>query len=374
MASGADRTMTSPHFTRAAVFHGPQHPLEIQTLPLPDPTEGQVLVRILCTTVCGSDLHSVSGRRSSPAPSILGHEMVGQVIAVGAGGAREYGSSRAIVPGDRISWSMVWSCGTCFYCSRQLRPKCERLMKFGHERTGSAFPLMGGFAEHCLLPAGTAIFPVPDNVPDEVASPANCATATVAAMFRTAPGVEGQPVVVYGAGMLGLTACAMARERNAASVLAIDTDPNRRDLAARFGADCTLDGGGREAAIVFDLTGHPDAMEAGFEMLRPGGCLILAGAVFPSRALAISAEQIVRRMIRIEGVYNYAPEDLGVALAFLSRTAGRYPFRELVQRTFPLHEINEAIAYAEQHKPPRVAIRTDPSRLPARATSTAAFR
>lgn len=364
--------MHLPQATRAAVFQGPRQPIDIQPLPLPELRAGQVLVRILCTTVCGSDLHSFYGRRSAPVPSILGHEMVGQVIAVGPGGAQAYGTSRAIVPGGRISWSMVWSCGTCFFCSRQLRPKCEHLMKFGHERTDSAFPLAGGFADHCVLPAGTAIFPVPDNVPDEVASPANCATATVAAMFRTAPPVQGEAVVIYGAGMLGVTACAMAREQQAATVIAIDTNEARCSLATRFGAHLTLDGNlpaphlkdqvhqltaGRGAAITFDLTGHPDAMEAAFELLRPGGCFVLAGAVFPARPLSLSAEQIVRRMIRIEGVYNYAPEDLGTALAFLGSAVDRYPFHELVHCDFPLSAINEAFAYAEQHKPPRVAIR-----------------
>jgi alcohol dehydrogenase len=116
---------------------------------------------------------------------------------------------------------------------------------------------------------------------------------------------------------------------------------------------------GRGADLVFDLTGSPEAMEAGFELLRPGGQFVLAGAVYPARPLSISAEQIVRRMIRITGVYNYAPEDLGSALTFLESAVSLYPFDELVGRTFPLDSIQEAFEFAEYQRPPRVAIRMD---------------
>jgi alcohol dehydrogenase len=232
--------------------------------------------------------------------------------------------------------------------------------------------LIGGFAEFCFLPERTAICRVPVNVPDEVASPANCATSTVAAVVRHAGSLAGANVVVYGAGMLGLTACAMAKQQRAAQVIAVETDPRRAELARRFGADQVLDGGagkvdlalavknltaGRGAEFVLEFTGVPEAMEAGFELLRFGGRFVMAGATFPARPIPLDAEQLVRRMIRMQGVYNYEAQDLKAALSFLSDAIARYPFAELVGQSFRLDEIQEAFDYAENVKPPRVALR-----------------
>jgi alcohol dehydrogenase len=352
----------------AAVFRSAGEPLALEHFPLPGLKGHEALVRIRCATICGSDLHSFFGRRHSPAPSVLGHEMVGGIAAAGPDGVFDYRGAR-LQTGDRVTWSMVWSCGKCFYCRHGLRPKCERLMKFGHEAIVAGRALVGGMAEYCHLPEGTAIFRVPGNVPDTVASPSNCATATVAAVLRNAGPVAGEVVAVIGAGMLGLTACAMAAEQGAAHVIAIEPDTRRRELALRFGANRAIDSAdadvaaqvkkashGRGACLVLEFAGLPEAVELGLGLLRMGGRAILAGSTFPARPVQISAEQLVRRMIRIAGVYNYAPEDLEAALEFLSRTIARYPFEELVSARYPLREANQAMAYAEKERPPRVAL------------------
>ncbi len=361
---------TLPPFSRAAVFHSPGERLEITRFPVRTPQGGEVVVRILCTTLCGSDLHSRFGRRPSPAPCILGHEMVGEICAAGPDGALDH-SGQSLSAGDRVTWSMVWSCGACHYCARGLRQKCEKLVKFGHEPVQPGRELSGGLAEYCVLPTGTSIFRVPDNLPDEVASPANCATATVAAVCRTAGSLAGHTAVVYGAGMLGLTACAMVAEAGATAVLAIEKDAQRAALAPLFGAHLVLDGNlparslreavlaltdGRGADMVFDFTGMPEAMESGFELLGIGGRFLLAGATFPSRAMQLPAEQLVRRLIRVEGVYNYLPEDLNAALQFLASSLGRYPFQRLTERRFGLEDADAAFHLAEADRPPRVAV------------------
>lgn len=358
--------MTFPLSSEAAVFHAPGEPLRLERYAIDAPWEGEALVRIVCATICGSDLHTYYGRRPAPAPSVLGHEMVGEVVALGPGGMRSW-EGDALQVGDRVTWSMVWSCGTCLYCGAGLPAKCERLMKFGHERIGGGRDLLGGFATHCRLPAGTAVFRVPGGLPDEVASPANCATATVAAVVREAGAIGGETVVVLGAGMLGLTACTMARENGARQVIAVEPDPARRALALRFGADTAMAvgasepvralTGGRGAEVVLDFCGRPEAIESAWPMLRFGGRLVLAGTVFPARDLALPAEQIVRRMLRISGVYNYAPQDLAAALAFLDGAHRRYPFAELAGGVFSLSEIEQAFDYAEHERPPRVVVR-----------------
>jgi putative phosphonate catabolism associated alcohol dehydrogenase len=356
--------------SRAAVFHGAGEPLLLEEFPIPELNAGEALVRIRCATICGSDLHSYFGRRPSPAPCVIGHEMVGEIAGIGSGGVFDY-RGRPLVLGERVTWSMVWSCGECFYCTHELRPKCEHLMKFGHERISPARALTGGMAEYSHLPPHTAIFKVPSELPDCVATPANCATATVAAVFRNAGSVVGAAVVIHGAGMLGLTACAMAAFGGARHILAIEPDERRRDQALRFGATAAVDSAlppdqilqivkgasdGRGADIGLELAGFPESIELGVRLLRTGGRFVLAGSTFPGRPVRLPAQDLVRRMIRIEGVYNYSPEDLESALAFLSRVVNLHSFESLVGKSFHLSEANAAMHFAENDRPPRVAL------------------
>ena len=183
-----------PTISRAAVFHAAGQPLVLETFPVPQPQGSEAIVRVCCATVCGSDLHSFSGRRHAPTPSVLGHEMVAEIVATGPAGVNDF-RGRPLALGDRVTWSMVWSCGECFYCQHGIRPKCERLLKFGHEKIIPGRALIGGLAEYCHLPEGTAIFKVPANVPDAVASPANCATVdrgSRASPRRLLPGAIGR--------------------------------------------------------------------------------------------------------------------------------------------------------------------------------------
>jgi len=359
-----------PDVSRAAVFHGVGQGLTLENIPVPQPKGSEAIVRLRCTTICGSDLHTFYGRRPSPVPSILGHEMVGEIVDIGPAGVKDFGG-RPLALGDRVTWSVVWSCGECFYCRRGLRTKCERLLKYGHERIIPGRALIGGLAEHCHLLQGTAIFNVPQDLPDTVAGPANCATATVAAVFRNAGPCRDQSVVIHGAGMLGLTACAMAAADGAAELIVLEPDAERRALASRFGATAVLDPTVPDEEVrrrILDLThnrgtdlgmefsGCPEAMELGIRLLREGGRFVMAGATFPSRPIQLAGEQLVRRMLRITGVYNYQPEDLETALAFLAANQRRYPFAELVGKVFALDEANAAFAYAEHHRSPRIAV------------------
>jgi threonine dehydrogenase-like Zn-dependent dehydrogenase len=113
---------------------------------------------------------------------------------------------------------------------------------------------------------------------------------------------------------------------------------------------------GRGADVSIELSGYPEAIESGLQLLRMGGRSIIAGATFPSRPVQLSGEQLVRRLLRMIGVYNYEPEDLERALEFLAGSQGRYPFEQLVGESFSLEQVNAAFEYAEQQRPPRVAI------------------
>jgi alcohol dehydrogenase len=210
---------------------------------------------------------------------------------------------------------------------------------------------------------------VPDEVPDRVAAPASCATATVAALLRAGGPVAGRSVVVLGAGVLGVTACAMARAAGADLVLAVDPDAACRSRAMAFGATDALpaDPGslaaavadrtdGRGADVVLELAGVAESVRAGLSLVRTGGVLLLAGTVAPTPAVALDPEAVVRRMLTIRGVHNYHPRDLPTALAFLSGPGRAYPFDTLVQAEYPLEEARQAFTRAQLHPGLRVAV------------------
>jgi len=359
-----------PDNSRAILFHESGRPLELRHYPLPQLAPGEVLVRITCCTLCGSDVHTLEGRRSTPTPTILGHEILGRVAALPSESVVCDHDGTPLEVGDRVTWSIAASCGDCFFCQGGLPQKCERLFKYGHEKITDRHPLSGGLADYCHLAAGTAIFGVPPSLSDTVACPANCATATVAAAMRYAGSCADRSVLIQGAGMLGLTASAIAASRGASEVIVCDKLPDRLELAHRFGATQTAvadDGdslrtavdqttSGRGVDIAIDLTGAPAAVEAGVELLRIGGRYVLVGAVYPARPLSISAETIVRRLLSIQGLHNYTPTDLRTALQFLQQNHERYPFEGLVSQTFSLEEADGAFAHASRSGAMRVAV------------------
>ncbi|WP_039961772.1 zinc-binding dehydrogenase [Rhodopirellula europaea] len=333
--------------------------------------EGQVLVRVLCCTLCGSDLHTVSGRRKGHDHGVLGHEIVGEVI----GWCGEFTPSDyhgvPLQIGQRVTWAMSVGCEHCFYCSNDLNQKCDSLFKYGHEAS-HGHPT-GGLSEHCVLVAGTPIFPVPDELTNEVVAPVNCATATVSAALRLVNQthrVKHATVLVVGAGMLGLTAAAQLNEAGAARIVVADPNAGRAELAQSFGATDLIVGetaderqsmlqemtNGRGADIAIDFAGMTTAVNACLDSVRMGGCVVLVGSVFPSDPIALYPEQAIRRMLTIRGLHNYLPRDLDDGLRFLERNHQRFPFDTLVGKGFPLREVEQAFEYAMEQRPVRVAV------------------
>ena len=350
--------MTS-RLCNAAVFHEAGTRLRIEQFPLPDAIEpGAALCRIRMSTICGSDLHTISGRRQEPTPLILGHEIMGEIVALGEGLDRDrFGD--ALKPGDRATWSIMACCGKCFYCQRGLPQKCEHLRKYGHSRCTEPPYLTGGYAEYiCLLP-GTAIYRIPDTLPDEVATPANCALSTVINAAETIGLSRGETVLIQGAGLLGLNLVALAAEAGAKKIIVTDVKQSRLELAARFGADVCLDvaescdeevvsniadqTGGYGADVAFEVSGAASVVAQAMDALRIGGRYLIAGLVMPGADLGIEGNQVTRKYLTIKGIHNYHPDHLGKALTFLAKCHQKYPYRELVGKTYALTEINEAV-------------------------------
>lgn len=349
---------TDPHTTtdvgrppsaRYARWDGVGLPTSVHATPVPtDLAPGELLVGIDFATVCGSDVHTVTGRRVSPSPSILGHEQVGRVLALGAGPAPLTTGGDPVTVGMRVVWSVTDSCGTCPRCLAGAPQKCLHLRKYGHEPVGDDWLLNGGFATHCLVRSGTAVTAVPDELPDEVASPASCATATVVAVLRAAGRpLTGSRVLVSGAGMLGLTAVAIAHHAGA-EVTAVDPHPARRELALAFGADRVLapDQATPEVDVAVELSGAATSVAACLDALDVGGVLVLAGSVSPGPAVPLDPERVVRRLLTVVGVHNYRAVDLADAVDFLATHHRDHPFAALVEGRWALDQLDLALAAA----------------------------
>lgn len=345
--------------------------MALRAFPLPRALpDGAALCRIRLSTICGSDLHTVLGRRVEPVPSVLGHESVGEVAALGAGA--RYWDGTPLALGDRVSWSVMASCGVCAMCVRGLPQKCLHLLKYGHSATSVWPGLTGGYAEYIYLFPGTGIFAVPPGLDDAVAAPANCALATVVCGIEAIGGAHpGDRVLILGAGLLGTYLAALAAEAGAAQVLVADRSPDRAAAAARFGATATLASaepaeiaawarertGGEGVSAAFEVCGDPCAVPAAVEALRVGGRLLVAGLVTPGSTFTLDGNQITRKLLTVCGIHNYHPRHLGEGLAFLARTARQYPYAELVAPILPLDAINEALHRAEANPAPRVGVR-----------------
>jgi alcohol dehydrogenase len=293
--------------------------------------------------------------------------MVGEIVAVGSQAPRRDLLDQPLGLGDRVSWAVVANCGQCAMCQHDLPQKCLQSVKYGHEAFRPGLELVGGLAEHCLLVAGTQIVRWPSQVPLAVACPASCATSTAMAALEQVPQLAGASLVVLGAGLLGLTTCAIAASRGATRIVCVDPVADRRALAQRFGATSVCEPAELVAHIhslteglgcdaVIEMSGADTAFQAALAAMRIGGMLVLVGSVFPAPPVAVQVEQFVRRCVRIHGVHNYAPRHLGQAVDFLSQNHTRYPFADIVADWWPLAEYRLAFERASQPGVVRVGV------------------
>lgn len=348
-------------------FEGPGIALSEQVHDLRALQPGEILVRNLYTTICGSDLHTFCGIRKEACPTVLGHEITGRIMEIGAGHRGTDSAGNILQIGDTVTWSVFSSDETSELALRGMPQKGQQLFKYGHAKIENAEVFHGGLSEYCFLKKGTAILKIPPEMPLPVAATINCAIATVAGAIRLAGNIKGKRVLISGAGLLGLACAAMCREDGADDVVLADIDRARLKQSLNFGANNTInlrdDASGTENNsitgfdIAFDMSGAPDAMEYGLSKLTVGGVAVWVGAVFSTRKVEINAESIIRNIITIKGLHNYNFQDFSSALDFMSLNWNKYPFASIVEKEFPLSRAHEAFEFALASKPIRVGVR-----------------
>lgn len=352
-------TREHPPLTRM-VFDGPGQPhRQVIRHQAPRLAPGEFLVRLTLATICGSDLHTYEGRRSAPTPCVLGHEGVGVITDCGSPE-----DARSI--GRRITWTLTETCGGCPACqSWDLPQKCDSLFKYGHASLDEGAGYNGCFASHIVLKPGTRKVFLPDDLPDHLVAPANCALATMVAALEKVPSNAGR-VLIQGAGLLGIYGCALLRDRRVKEVWVSDPVASRLALIEDFGGRALSDDKKRTGTFdaVIEVAGVPEVLEEGLQLLRPGGTYVLAGMVHDDTALQLKGVDLVRGCLTLVGVHNYAARHLEAGIRFLTRANHHFPWDQLVSPPVPLSQIDEAFALSQSRKWPRVSVvpvTTDPS-------------
>ena len=275
---------------RAAVLPAVGAPLKITEISLPEPGRGQVRVRLAAAGVCHSDLSLSNGTMRVPVPAVLGHEGAGTVVSVGDGVTH-------VAPGDGVVLNWAPSCGSCHACAIGEVWLCaDALTGSGrvHAAAADGTDLHPGlnvaaFAEETVVGAN-CVLPVPDGVPLTDAALLGCAVLTgYGAVHNAARVREGESVVVFGVGGVGLATLQSARIAGAGPVIAVDVSPEKEELARRAGAteyvvasDTTAREiraltGKRGADVAIECVGRAATIRAAWDSTRRGGRTVVVG-------------------------------------------------------------------------------------------------
>lgn len=263
---------------RAVRLAAPGRPVEDAALPVPPVGPTDVLVRVRAAGICHSDVHYRAGRSPvDPLPLTLGHEVAGEIVAVGA----------QVVThsvGDAVCLHYLVTCGTCDDCVHEREMFCARGRMLGHFTDG-------GWAEYIAVPARNAV-PMPHNLSFPHAAVMMCSSATSLHALRKGRLARGDTVLVVGAGGLGMSAVQLARLHGAAHVIAVDRDEAKLALAARLGAlpvnasrrtpatvaaEVRARTGGRGVDVAVELVGHNDTVQIALKSLAPRGRAVVVG-------------------------------------------------------------------------------------------------
>jgi len=323
-------------------------PLRLMERPTPKPTGTEVLLKVIAAGVCHSDLHISDGQydlgggkflkladRGVKLPLTMGHENIGEVVAVGP-------DAKGVKVGDRRLVHPWLGCGECAVCRRGDEQFCRTAFSIGVFRPG-------GYADHLLVPHPRYLFDI-GNIPPEKAAPLACSgITTYGALKKVGPVLQEEPVVMIGAGGLGLMCLALHRLMGGKAAIVVDIDPVKREAARKGGAQATIDGGAPDAAkqiieatkggawAVIDLVGASRTVQLGLDSIVKGGKVIVVGLY--GGDITIPTPFFPLRALTIQGSYVGSLTEMGELLDLARRKGAP----DLPVHTRPLAAVNDAL-------------------------------
>jgi S-(hydroxymethyl)glutathione dehydrogenase/alcohol dehydrogenase len=338
---------------RAAVLSAVGAPLEITGIELPEPGPGQVRVRLAAAGVCHSDLSLSTGTLRIPVPAVLGHEGAGTVVSVGEGVTH-------VATGDGVVLNWAPSCGTCHLCLIGEGWLCANALTGAgaiHARTADGTELhpglnVGAFAEETVVP-GNCVLPLPDGIPLTDGALLGCAVLTgYGAVHHCARVREGESVVVFGAGGVGLAVLQSARIAGAATVIAVDVSPEKEELARAAGATEYLVSsagtakeirgltGGQGADVAVECVGRALTIRTAWESTRRGGRTTVVGIGGTDQQVTFNALELFHWGRTLSGCV-YGNSDPAKDLPVLAEhiRAGRFDLSAMVTERIGLDGI-----------------------------------
>lgn len=360
---------------KAAVLYEAKKPLQVIDLEQGPPMPGEVVVRMGAAGICASDHHVMQGTAQLPMPVVLGHEGAGTVVATTAG-------VRNVAPGDRCILSFISNCGHCHTCRSGNPQLCLTNRATGARQFDGTLRLKDGegneihqmskigvFAESLVAPA-QACYPIPDDVPMDVAALIGCCVTTGVGAVINQPGLKpGATVAVFGVGGVGLNVVQGARVMNASRIIAVDILPGKLEFARRFGATDVINamdvepvaaireltGGGVDWA--FDAFGGSVTISQAFDCLGPVGTAVMVGLAPVGQKAAIDMVDLVRNQKTLVGSYygSASPHETFGTIIDLYRRE-QLDIAGLVTRHYALDQVNEAYHDLEQGKDGRGVI------------------
>jgi S-(hydroxymethyl)glutathione dehydrogenase / alcohol dehydrogenase len=365
----------------AAVQHQPGAPTSVEDVLLEPPRANEVLVRVAAAGVCHSDLHLADGHLGAGRfPIVLGHEGAGVVEAVGAGVDH-------VAPGDHVAFCFVPGCLACRSCRAGRFNLCETAA--AHSLAGTLldgtsrlqlsdgealrhFLLVSCFAERCVVPAAAAVA-IPAELSLWEASLLGCGVVTGVGAVRNAARVAvGESVCVVGCGGIGLQIVAAARLVGAGTIIAVERDSAKLELALARGATHAVDPsqGDPAAAVLalspggvdhaFEAVGSPATIRLTWDVLRPGATGIIVGIAPMGTEVSLPALEFLSEK-GLKGCY-YGSANAAVELGMLARLVadGSFPVADVVSDFTDLAGIDEAFERLRRGQGARTVVVLDP--------------
>jgi D-arabinitol dehydrogenase (NADP+) len=322
-----------------AAYYQARRELDVREAPDPEPGANEVVIRVAACGICGTDQHIFEGDFFPSYPLIGGHELAGEVVALGPQSV-----DPAVREGDRVAVDPSLFCGSCFFCQRGQGNHCLNWNAIGVTRDG-------GFAEYVVAPTAN-VYPVAE-MPYEVAAFIEPISCVVYGLRRLRIPV-GANVLIYGAGSIGLVMLQLVAHGGASTVAVVDLKEEKLKLARSLGAHETVQAGPEADDalrtisplgfdVVIDCTGAPAIAELMFARVRSNGKLLFFGVNPPDARVAISPFEIYRKDLEIHGSFalRYTFYD-----AFALLRSGAVDVLPLLSERFPIERFPEALELA----------------------------